>query len=194
MEHLEGRTWERGVETLLEGEGRRLPLEWRFRFDPEEQGIQQGWFKPDFNDASWRRAPTNVPWGDTEPGQEWKVEHEVDYIGVGWYRLTFEMADAGNDVHYRLVFGAVDEACKVWVNGELVLERPYPYKGDSRSWAKPFKVDVTDVAQIDQDNTVAVRVENSVGAGGIWRPVYLVASPVTETTSDDGALLDDEPG
>ena len=76
----------------------------------------------------------------------------------------------------QIVFGAVDEACTIWVNGRRVLERPYPYQGDNDSWQKAFQVDVTDVVHFEGPNVLVVRVEDNAGAGGIWKPVWLVQS------------------
>ena len=76
----------------------------------------------------------------------------------------------------RLLFGAVDEACTVWVNGQKVLQRPYPFQGHTDSWREAFEIDVTRIVRSDRPNTLAVRVEDRVGAGGIWRPVWLAVS------------------
>ena len=77
-------------------------------------------------------------------------------------------------------FGAVDEACTVWVNDKRLLERPYPYKGNTDSWQEAFEVDVSEVVRYGVPNTVAVRVSDNTGAGGIWRPVWVTrtAAPV----------------
>ena len=75
----------------------------------------------------------------------------------------------------RLVFGAVDEACTLWVNGQKLLERPSPTRGTT-TWQEAFEVDVTAAVRTDRPNTLAVRVEDNSGAGGIWRPVWVVQS------------------
>ena len=84
---------------------------------------------------------------------------------------------------YRLVFGSVDEACTVWFNGKLMLNRPYPYQGDLNSWQTAFEIDITSKVRFDRPNILAVRVENNSGAGGIFKPVYLIESdlPVKKT-------------
>jgi len=76
----------------------------------------------------------------------------------------------------RLMFGAVDEACTIWLNGEKLLERPYPYQGDTNSWTAPFEVDLAGKVALDKPNVLVVRVEDNMGAGGIWRPVWLIVS------------------
>ena len=65
----------------------------------------------------------------------------------------------------QIVFGAVDEACTIWVSGRRVPEPRYPYQGDNDSWQKAFQVDVTDVVHFEGPNVLAVRVEDNAGAG-----------------------------
>jgi len=83
----------------------------------------------------------------------------------------------------RLIFGAVDETCKVWLNGELILERPFPFQGNTDSWRESFEVDITKRALADKPNVLAVRVEDNLGAGGVWKPVWLCTSDVASTAS-----------
>lgn len=192
LEALENRTWDLAALKLMEArEGEPLPTRWRFRFDPDDQGIDRGWFEPGFDDAAWRWVPTTKPWEKTEAGRAWKAEHGRDYDGFAWYRLSFDLPKPESSARYRLVFGAVDEACKVWINGELVLDRPYPYNSNRNSWAEPFEVDFTEVARPGRRNTVAVRVEDNRGAGGIWKPVYLI---VAEPADADARNLIDNGG
>ena len=68
----------------------------------------------------------------------------------------------------------MDEACKIWINGQLVLDRPFPYKGNTNSWREAFEVDITKCVRFEQPNVLAVRVEDNSGGGGIWRPVKLL--------------------
>ena len=106
----------------------------------------------------------------------WHKRHGMDYDGMAWYRTTFVVKRDAKHRRCRLIFGAVDEACIVWVNGKRVLERPYPYKGNTDSWQEAFEVDISEVVRFDRPNVVAVRVEDNVGAGGIWRRVWLDVS------------------
>jgi len=90
----------------------------------------------------------------------------------GTYRTAFDLPypPAGQ---VTLQFGAVDEACQVWLNGQKALDRPYPFEGDRDSWMKPFEADVTQALSPSGRNVLAVRVESRAGDGGIWRPVWL---------------------
>jgi len=188
----ENRTWDRELLRLMAEPGERLADPWRFHWDPDEQGEENGWFADDFDANAWLDIGTSGPWEEQSVGRQWKQEHNGDYNGVAWYRSSFELVRDAERSIVRLVFGAVDEACVIWVNGEKLLERPYPYKGNTDSWQEAFEVDITDVVRFDRPNTVAVRVEDNAGAGGVWRPVWLVQSaaavPAEQNALEDGGF------
>ena len=140
---------------------------------PVAEILEQGWFADDHAETGWLDIGTDGPWEHQPPGRRWKAEHGADYNGIAWYRNRFELDASDARMKVVLHFGAVDEACTAWVNGRRLLERPFPFEGNSNSWSEPFTVDVGDVARFDRPNTVAVRVEDNAGAGGIWRAVFL---------------------
>ena len=139
----------------------------------------------------------NSSWEEQEVGRRWEQEHGRPFDGIAWYRNRFslEPEDAGRQV--RLVFGAVDEACRVWVNGEQLLDRPYPYRGNPNSWQEAFELDVTETVRFDRPNTLVVRVEDNTGAGGIFKPVWIVVAdapaPAESNLIGDGTF-EDGPG
>lgn len=180
LEGMENYTWDRSMLEFLGSIDTDavlpLPQDWRFRFDPENVGLKNGWFKPETEDDDWSSIEVTDVWENQLVGKTWKAEHGHDYDGFGWYRLRFSLpAKPKPGTRYRLLFGAVDEACTVWVNGKKVLDRPYPYQGRTDSWSTPFEVDFTAVAKPGKENVLAVRVEDNSGHGGIWKPVQLVA-------------------
>ncbi len=181
----EGLTWDRDLLKLMSQPGERLPDPWKFAWDPDKVGTQQRWFAPDFDASAWEDINTVQPWEQQEPGRKWKEAHRVDYDGVAWYRTTFAVKATDKARQVRLVFGAVDEACTVWLNGQPILERPYPYQGNTDSWREAFEVDVTTQVRFDGPNVLVVRVEDNAGAGGIWKPVWLlVTDPAAEAAKN----------
>ena len=128
----------------------------------------------------WFDIGVDSAWEEQPIGKQWKQQHGNDYDGFGWYRNRFVVPSADTPRQFILAFGAVDEACKVWINGQLVLDRPFPYKGNPGSWQEPFEVDITKCVRFDQPNVLAVRVEDNSGGGGIWRPVKLLFSKTKE--------------
>lgn len=189
LQWSEGLTWDRSLLKLMANPGTRLEDPWKFAWDAKDEGTKQKWFTEDFDDSTWLNANTVHPWEQQEVGKKWKAQHGVDYDGIAWYRKTFSVAKGDKPQQVRLLFGAVDEACNVWVNGKLVCARPYPYKGNPDSWREAFEVDITEVVRYDSPNTVVVRVEDNVGAGGAWKPVWLLTS-VAPMTDDQNLLKD----
>ncbi len=173
----ESRTWDRDLVKLMATPGQRLPDPWKFAFDPDDQGLAEHWFADDHDSAGWLDTGTNSAWETQPPGVQWKAEHRADYDGIAWYRTTFTVPAGEAAAQVRLVFGAVDEAAKVWVNGTLVCERPYPFQGNADSWKEAFEIDISHLVRRDRPNTLTVRVEDRMGAGGVWKPVWLVTSP-----------------
>ncbi len=152
-----------------------LPLVWSFQWDPKGVGLAEKWYDEKFDSGQWLKARTDLAWEKQPVGEQWKENHGKDYDGFAWYRTTFGIPKKYQGRKILLTFGAVDEACRVWVNGSLVLERPYKPAVNPNSWNEPFVVDITNAARFDQLNVVAVQVEDSALAGGIWQPCSLVA-------------------
>ena len=170
--------WERALVKMLNTPGEDLPLVWKFIWDPENVGEEEGWHGAEFDETSWHDIRTDTWWEKQPVGKAWQAEHGSPYNGLAWYRVRFDVKTPDQPMQYRLGFGSVDEACIVWLNGKRLLVRSYPYQGDKDSWKKAFEIDVSDVIRFDKPNVLAVRVEDNAGAGGIWRPVRLLFSPL----------------
>ncbi|MFO8080942.1 MAG: DUF4838 domain-containing protein [Armatimonadota bacterium] len=171
---LERRYWEIWPTEELEGREvvSQLPMEWKLRWDPEEVGREEGWFDPTIDATDWHDVRVDAPWEKQPVGEAWREEHGRDYDGLAFYRVSFDVPEdlRGQKVH--LLFGAVDEGATVWVNGELLGEHPFVNPDD---WTTPFAMEFTDVARFGETNTVVVQVEDRSGAGGVWKPVLLLA-------------------
>lgn len=188
---FENATWSRSLMEMLGKDGENLPDTWKFMWDPQNEGISESWQAVQFDDSAWFDIGVDSPWEKQPVGKQWEKEHRVPYNGFAWYRNEFEVKPSGKSKQYRLGFGAVDEACTVWLNGQLILKKPYPYKGDVDSWQKAFDVDITEYIVFDKPNVLAVRVEDTEGAGGIWKPVQLIT---TDMLVEDSANLISNPG
>lgn len=74
--------------------------------------------------AGWQQIGTNAAWEEQPVGKAWKAEHRTDYDGIAWYRTAFTVLPGDGARQVRLLFGAVDEACTVWVDGSACGSRP----------------------------------------------------------------------
>lgn len=153
-----------------------MPLFWKFQWDPTGKGESEKWFNPDFDDSKWLSARTDNPWEQQDVGQEWKKKTGKDYDGLAWYRNKFVLPKKAETQKILLLFGAVDESCKVWLNGELILERKFNAAVNANSWQEPFLIDISSKARRNgSQNILVVEVEDLYGNGGIWKPVSILA-------------------
>lgn len=149
---------------------------WKF-FLGNVEGAEQ----PEFNDASWR---------DIDLPHDWSIEGEVNpqnptgndggYFpaGIGWYRKTFMVPSDWNGKHVSIYFEGVYMNSEVFINGKSLGIHPYGYTS--------FYYNLTPYLKIDQENVIAVLVDNSqqknsrwYSGSGIYRHVRLfVKSPI----------------
>lgn len=153
---------------------------WQFAFDDENIGLSQRWQTPGYSLGSEILVP-------------FCYQSEASGIGgdeihpVIWYRRPFFVSDEMQEKRILLRFGAVDYACRVYVNGEMV--------GTHIGGYTPFAIDITD-ALAPGENDLCLRVEDSqdrtqprgkqywqrglmgcwyTPTSGIWQSVYLEA-------------------
>ena len=152
-----------------------IDLNWRFQLgDPE--GAEQ----TEYDDSDWRLL--NLP-------HDWTIEGEYSadnpsggscgYLpgGIGWYRKTLTVPqDWKMDRKLYLEFDGVFRNSEVYINGQLVGERPY-------GWIS-FAYDISPYFAETDTVEIAVRVDNSLEpaarwytGSGIYGHVYLLSTP-----------------
>lgn len=109
------------------------------------------------------------------------------------YRREFCIDDDFADGRIILHFGAIDQECRIYINGEPVKSHEGGYL--------PFECDITDHIYRDRDNEIIVKVRDELNpkypygkqtnnpegmwytkVSGIWQPVWLEAVPVKHIT------------
>ncbi|HEY2784108.1 MAG TPA: glycoside hydrolase family 2 TIM barrel-domain containing protein [Fimbriiglobus sp.] len=140
---------------------------WKFKPDPKNEGVTAGWHKPDFKDTAWADIKTNAHWeGQGYPNLD----------GWAWYRTTVTVpkAFAGKETYLR--FTGVDDYYDVYVNGTKAGSGgDIPTKTTAFDETKTHKI--TSLVKPGEPITIAVRVYDWYGAGGIFRPVTLTTVP-----------------
>jgi cephalosporin-C deacetylase-like acetyl esterase len=137
-----------------------LPATWKFK-----TGDNTEWAAPAFDDSKW---------GEITPGVVWEQQGFPGYDGYAWYRATFTVSskfrkDAESYGGFSVQLGKIDDVDVSYFNGELIGktgELPPNYIGkydDNRVYSIP-------AAKIrwDLPNTLAVRVYDATGNGGIY--------------------------
>jgi len=133
---------------------------WKFITDPEDDGFQKKYYAAGFDDSSWRKIAVTG---------RWEKQNVGDYDGVAWYRLKFKMPEKIPCSGVDISFGAVDESAWVWLNGKYIGQHDIGPAG----WNVAFHLNIASELKWGEENILAVRVKDTAGAGGIWKPVMI---------------------
>ena len=118
-----------------------LDGEWLLQVDPENVGLDEGWWSGPPAKAVPARVPGIIQ--EIHPG----------YHGVAWYWKEFHTQANPDPVgRYLLRFGAVDYAARVWLNGKEM--------GSHEGGETSFTIDVTSSLLPESANRLCVRVLN----------------------------------
>ena len=142
----------------------KLPDEWLFLYDPDDEGESEGFWKSGADLGSWRRVKT------------FSATLEEQGIpapsGIMWYAADFDApADiSGKDL--RLWMSDVHGVSRVWVNGTLAGEGQRP--------GSPFEVAAGGLIRPGERNTMVIRVDHrqlvELSVAGIVGPGVIYSS------------------
>lgn len=130
--------------------------------------------RPDYNDVNWDKI--FVP-------SKWEDQGFKNYDGYAWYRKTFTFSTDFTDENLIVVLGKIDDCDQVYINGQLVGttgEMP-KYQGKFIHTSDEFRAFrgyyfPSKLLKKNSVNTIAVRVFDRVGEGGIYEgPVGIVS-------------------
>ncbi len=150
------------------------PLTWHFKPDPQGVGEKEKWEQlPVKQFRKWVLFRTDTQW-ENQKGKnipDAMKEQMKNYNGFGYYARDLRLNSAWQGKRIFLICGAVDESAWIYVNGKLAGKRIYQKEDD---WKTPFAIEITD--QINwkaKRQSVFVRVQDTTGAGGMWRPAMI---------------------
>ena len=145
--------------------------DWRFSLGDDPSASNEG-----YDDSQWRTL--NLP-------HDWSIEADFSADnpaspgggalpgGIGWYRKTFVADQSFENKNVYIDFDGIYRNSRVWINGQLLGERPYGYSS--------FRYELTSYLKMGEQNVIAVRVDNSeqpnsrwYSGSGIFRNVWLV--------------------
>lgn len=160
-----------------------LPEKWKFK-----TGDDLGWAAPGFNDSGWK---------EITPGSVWERQGYAGYDGYAWYRVTFTIPskfrkDAETYGGFSLQLGKIDDVDFTYFNGKIIGQmgelppnyitkynenRNYTITPDQVIWDKP--------------NTLAVRVFDLTGDGGIYGdPILFTVKGLADKVSIEPAFTE----
>jgi len=131
---------------------------WRFRLDPKNQGVQEGWYRLDWDDSAWDTV---------DAGQFWE-SLGYEYDGYAWYRKWVAIPKQWKGQRVYLGFGGVDDIYVVFINGKKVATVGDTVKRQSYVYRYSFS-EITSEVRFGDQNLIAVQVYDWGGVGGIHR-------------------------
>lgn len=150
--------------------------DWRFQVDPGHVGLREGWAAPGYDDHAWPRLAAGKPWEE---------QGFPNYDGYAWYRRSVSVPAGWRGLPLYLWLSGIDDEADVFVDGVLVAHFGDRASNDSAHHDR-VPVDITALARGAGVTTVAVRVNDWGGIGGLtMRPAALVTSGVALFSADE---------
>jgi beta-galactosidase len=139
------------------------------------RGDVQGAQTKEFDDSGWEELALPHDWSIERPfSKDNSAGASGGYLplGIGWYRKHLTVAGSKKNKNVYIEFDGIYKDSEVWINGHSVGKRWYGYVG--------FRYDLTPWILWDEENVIAVRVDNSqqtcrwYSGSGIYRHVKLI--------------------
>jgi len=136
-------------------------LRWKFQV-----GDDLAWANPKFDDSNWNSIIT---------GKIWEQQGYDNLDGFAWYRFSVVIPStlkekAVKQGGFLLRLGRVDDSDATYFNGKLIGQSGDfpPNYISAYAMDREYTISVADVLW-DQTNTIAVRVYDGGGGGGLYR-------------------------
>lgn len=127
---------------------------WKFSIGDDIQ-----WASPSFDDSDW--DPIRVP-------GNWEDQGYNEYNGYAWYRKKFSVAEIPSGTTIYLVFGRIDDADVVYLNGKLLAKSGnFPPEYESAYNSRRKYVIPAGFLKENAVNTIAIKVYDSYLEGGL---------------------------
>jgi len=132
----------------------------------------------DFNDRDWRNIDLPHDWsieGKINPKNPTGGAGGYFPAGIGWYRKTFKVPNEWKGKKVSIYFEGVYMNSEVFINGKSLGIYPYGYSS--------FSYDLSPYLDFNNENVIAVRVDNSqqvnsrwYSGSGIYRHVWVIVT------------------
>lgn len=139
---------------------------WDFRPDPTDQGLKLGWQQAELDRSEQGQ------WKQIAIGKHWEAQGYPGLDGWAWYRTQIQLpSDWPTGQLYLQVDGA-DDYFEAYVDGRLVGSAGDP-KRRLTAFEQRVSFLVADQVKAGETLSIAMRVEDWQGAGGLFRPIRL---------------------
>ena len=125
------------------------------RNGPKNTGEKAGYAKPKFDDSKWKTMKLPQAWENAGLNKD----------GVVWFRRTIQLPEGLATDKLRISLGPIDDGETTYINGVRVGHTDASARG---GWQRVRVYDIPAKAVKDRNLSIAVRVVDLSGAGGIW--------------------------
>jgi sialate O-acetylesterase len=129
-----------------------------YKLEDDEKAALQ-WADPSLNTSDWK--PMNCP-------TKWEKSGYPRMDGILWYRKTIDIPADWAGKKLLLMPGPIDEVDQTFFNGTYVDGKGNITKGDTDFWNIPRHYIVPGNLVKAGKNTIAIRVFDLAGDGGLW--------------------------
>ena len=147
------------------------PREWSFRIDPDNQGLELGWHLSP--------APDPSEWKPMQIGKHWESLGYPALDGWAWYRIDVELPEDWRSREIYVWVDGGDDYFEVYADGEKIGSA-----GDIATKSTAFEERVSFAVPLAKHRpaevtslSLAIRVFDWYGSGGLFRPIQLSTSP-----------------
>jgi uncharacterized protein DUF4838 len=148
----------------------KLPLEWSFARDAEDEGLKVGWHQGK-GSPSWEKLRTDL----YAQAQGVVTEDGQSFAGHLWYQTEINLTAQQIADNVHLQFPGIFNECWLYVNGVEVAHRPLKVLWWRNDYRFEWDVDLSGKLQSGK-NTITVRMNNPHHFGGMFRRPFLYAA------------------
>ena len=129
---------------------------WKFKLEDKTYFCER-----DFDDSQWRTLTLPHDWSvESDFSKEYSGRNAFLPGGIAWYRKSFTLPEEYKGKTIEIQFDGVYKNATLWVN-----QNPIGVQHDGYT---SFCSDITELLSFEEENTIAVRVDNSNQPNCSW--------------------------
>ncbi len=157
------------------------PEKWEFRTDPQNIGDKERWYKDIYKMPEFKPIKVSSSWesqGITQKNPYYKYPAKAPrryiqpYDGYAWYRTKFFLPKEwkGHKIFFKS--GKIDDNDCTYINGKLIGKTTFADTPKAYAIPRNYEIPVKHL-EFGEENTIAIRVFDKWGRGGILGDVTI---------------------
>ncbi len=144
--------------------------EWQFQPDPKQLGLHQNWHAIELDDSKWHSIRVD---------RHWEGQGFAELNGWAWYRRNVRVDTNWNAESTYLNFTGIDDYADIYINGEKMASVGNIERKET-AFETRMSIDISKHVEPGKPLLIAVAVYDWFGAGGIFRPVTITSTPLSD--------------